>query len=172
MSVYKYCTMRLLSWTCPRRDRCEQDLHIKQFTFEPVLVSCPCHFKGALARNFWLFFSSKAPARSSDSYPKFVSTIKLNSPRYSNYSSLCFESVNVDLIFSSNYIQTFSILWLILAPFEYFIDNFSLSYPFKGARVVYVCLSWFDSFSAYWVNAEWDSPSTESTQSETPHQLS
>jgi hypothetical protein len=45
------------------------------------------------------FFSSKAPNRSPDSYPKFVLNIKSNSPRYSNYSSLCVDSVNVELIF-------------------------------------------------------------------------
>ncbi len=52
------------------------------------------------------------------------------------------------------------------------MDNFSISYPFKGARAGYVCLFWFDFSSAHWVNGEWDSPSTESTQSETPCQLS
>jgi hypothetical protein len=31
---------------------------------------------------------------------------------------------------------------------------------------------WFDSSSSHWVYAEWDSPSTESTRSETSHQLS
>jgi hypothetical protein len=47
----------------------------------------------------FFFFSSKAPTRSPDSYPKFVSNIKSNSPRYSNYSSLCVDSVNVELFF-------------------------------------------------------------------------
>jgi hypothetical protein len=56
--------------------------------------------KGTLARNFWLlFFSSKAPSRSPNSCPKFVSTIKSNSQRYSNYSSLSVDSVNLELIF-------------------------------------------------------------------------
>ncbi len=50
--------------------------------------------------------------------------------------------------------------------------NFSISYPFKGARAGYVCLFWSDSPSAHWVDIEWDSPSTESTRSETPRQLS
>jgi hypothetical protein len=45
------------------------------------------------------FFSSKAPTWSPDSYPKFVSNIKSNSPRYSNYSSLCVDSFNTELIF-------------------------------------------------------------------------
>ncbi len=45
------------------------------------------------------FFSSKAPTWSPDSYPKFVSNIKSNSPRYSIYSSLCVDSVNAELIF-------------------------------------------------------------------------
>ncbi len=74
--------------------------------------------------------------------------------------------------FASSYIQAFSLLWLILATFEHFIDNFSISYPFKGARAGHVCLFWFDSSFAHWVDAEWDFPSTESTRSETPRQLS
>jgi hypothetical protein len=68
--------------------------------------------------------------------------------------------------------QTFSISLLILAPFEQFMDNFVISYPFKGARAWYACLFWFDSSSAHWVDAEWDSLSTESMQSETTCQLS
>jgi hypothetical protein len=77
--------------------------------------------------------------------------------------------------FSSRYFQdtnTFSIFWLILAPFEYFMVNFSKSCPFHGARVGHVCLFWLDSSSAHWVDAEWESPSTESMQSETPCQMS
>jgi hypothetical protein len=54
----------------------------------------------------------------------------------------------------------------------HFMDNSSISYPFKGARAGYVCLFWFDTSSADWVSAEWDSPWTESTQSETLYQLS
>ncbi len=50
--------------------------------------------------------------------------------------------------------------------------NLSKSYPFKCARAGDVFLFWLDSSSAYGVDAEWDSPSTESTQSETPCQLS
>jgi hypothetical protein len=57
--------------------------------------------KGTLARDFWLlfFFSSKAPTWSPDSHPKFVSNINLNSLRYSNYSSLCVDWLNAELIF-------------------------------------------------------------------------
>jgi hypothetical protein len=77
----------------------------------------------------------------------------------------------VELFFASSYIQTFSILWLILAPFEHFMDNFFISYPFIGTRAGYVCLFWFDFSSAQWVNVEWGSPSTESMRSETPCQL-
>ncbi len=54
-----------------------------------------------------------------------------------------------------------NIFYLILAPFEHFIVNFSESYSFKGAGAGYVCLFWLDS-----------SPPTESTRSETPCQLS
>ncbi len=50
--------------------------------------------------------------------------------------------------------------------------NFSKSYPFKGPRVGFVCLFWLDWSFAHWVDAEWDSPSTESTWSETTCQLS
>jgi hypothetical protein len=46
-----------------------------------------------------VFFSSKAPTWSPDSYPKFVLNIKSNLPRYSNYLSLCVDSVNAELIF-------------------------------------------------------------------------
>jgi hypothetical protein len=60
----------------------------------------------------------------------------------------------------------------MLAPFKHFIVNFPKSYLFKVARADYVCLFWLDSSSAHWVDAEWDSLSTESTQSETPRQLS
>ncbi len=59
-----------------------------------------------------------------------------------------------------------------MAPFEHFTVNFSKSYPFKGARAGSVCLFWLDSSRSHWVNAEWDSMSTESTRSETPRQLS
>jgi hypothetical protein len=79
------------------------------------------------------FFFIKAPTRCSDSYPKFVSNIKSNSPRYLNYSSLCVDSINVELIFASSYLQTFRILWLILAPFQHLMVNFSIFCPFKGA---------------------------------------
>ncbi len=45
-------------------------------------------------------------------------------------------------------------------------------YPFKGDRAGYVCLFWLESSPSHWVNAESDSPSTESRWSETPCQLS
>ncbi len=48
---------------------------------------------------YFCFFSLKAPTWSPDSYLKFVSNIKSNLPRYSNYSSLCVDSVNAELIF-------------------------------------------------------------------------
>jgi hypothetical protein len=35
-----------------------------------------------------------------------------------------------------------------LALFEHFMDNSSISYPFKGARAGYVCLFWFETSSA------------------------
>jgi hypothetical protein len=60
----------------------------------------------------------------------------------------------------------------MLVPFEHFIVNVSKSYPFKGARAGYVCLFWLDSSSSQWVNTESDSPSTESTRSQSPCQLS
>ncbi len=106
------------------------------------------------------FFSSKALTRSPDSYPKFVSNVKSNSPRYSNYSSLCVDSVNVELFFASNYIQTLSILQLILAPFEHFMDNFLYPIPLKAPELGYACFGWISL------------PHTESTRSETPRQLS
>ncbi len=74
--------------------------------------------------------------------------------------------------FASSYIKTVNIFWLILAPLEHFIVNLSKSYPFKGARAGYVCLFWLDSSPSHWVDAESDSPSTESTRNQTPHQLS
>ncbi len=51
---------------------------------------------------FYFFFSSKAANWSLDSYPKFVFNIISNSPRYSNYSALCVDSVNAELIFCFN----------------------------------------------------------------------
>ncbi len=50
--------------------------------------------------------------------------------------------------------------------------NFSKCYPFKGARASYVWLFWLDSSPSHWVDAESDSPWSESTRSETPHQPS
>ncbi len=67
--------------------------------------------------------------------------------------------------------KTVNIFWLVLAPFEHFTVNFTKYYPFKGAGAGYVCLFWLESSPSHWVNAESDSPSTESTQSETPRQL-
>ncbi len=107
------------------------------------------HLKVHLHEIFYLFFSSKAPTWSPYSYPKFVSNIKSNSPRYSNYLSLGVDSVNAELIFC-----------------------FYKYYPFKGARAAYVRLFWIDSSPSHWVNAKSDSSSTESTRSETPCQLS
>jgi hypothetical protein len=68
--------------------------------------------------------------------------------------------------------KTFSIFWKILAPFEHFMVNFCKSYPFKDARAGYVYMFWLIWFSTHLVDAEWDSPSTESMRSETPRQLS
>jgi hypothetical protein len=56
--------------------------------------------------------------------------------------------------------------------FDHLMVNFSIFYPFKGAWACYVWLFWIDSSSSHWVDSEWDSPSTESTRSETTHQLS
>jgi hypothetical protein len=102
-----------------------------------------------------------------------------------------FSSCKVNFCFKLH--QTFSIFWLMLAPFDHFMVNFSKSYPFKGARAGYVCLfclihlphtesMWSEtlrqlrqrgvSLSVNWGNAEWDSMSTESTLNETPYQLS
>ncbi len=76
---------------------------------------------------------------------------------------------------------------MTLAPFEHFIVNFSKSYPFQGARAgytVYACYGLIHlvhteltqsqtlcqlsqhrmRLHVNWVNAEWDSTSTESTQ--------
>jgi hypothetical protein len=65
-------------------------------------------------------------------------------------------------IFCGWYWPHLNIWWLI----------FSISYPFKGAWASYVCLFWFDSSLAPWVDVEWDSSSTESSPSETPRWLS
>jgi hypothetical protein len=83
------------------------------------------------------FFSSKTPTWSPDSYPKFVSNLKSNSPRYSNYSSLCVDSVNAELnsCFMLQYIKNVNIFWLMLAPFEHFIVNFSKSYPLQAPEL-------------------------------------
>ncbi len=59
-----------------------------------------------------------------------------------------------------------------ICPNEHSMVNFSISYPFKGARAGHVRLFCFGASSANWVDAEWDSPSTESMRSETPRQLS
>jgi hypothetical protein len=116
--------------------------------------------KGTLVQDFLLpFFPSKVPTWSPDSYPKLIWKIKSNLMRYSNYSSLCVDSVIAGLNFASSYIKTFRIFWLILAPFEHFMVNFSKSYPYKGVRASYVCLFWLHL------------PHTESTRSETHHQL-
>jgi hypothetical protein len=61
---------------------------------------------------------------------------------------------------------------MVDGPFEHFMVNFSKSYLFKGTIAGFVCLFWLDSSSTHWVDTEWDSPSTESTRNETPHQLS
>ncbi len=76
------------------------------------------------------------------------------------------------LFFASNYKITVNIFWLVLAPLEHFIVNFTKYYPFKGARAGYVCMFWLESSPSHWVDAESDSLSTEPTQSETPRQLS
>jgi hypothetical protein len=68
--------------------------------------------------------------------------------------------------------KTVNIFWLVLAPFEHFIINFTKYYPFKDARAGYVCVFWLESSPLHWVNAESVSLSTESTRSETPHQPS
>ncbi len=68
---------------------------------------CSCYIfcddyslKGTLARDFLLFFFFiKSNRLVYDSYPQLVSNIKSNLPRYSNYSSLCVDSVNAELIF-------------------------------------------------------------------------
>ncbi len=137
------------------------------------------YLKGTLAWDFLLlfFFPSKAPTWSPDSYPKFVYNIKVNLPRYSNYSSLCVDSVNAELIFCCKlYKNCYHFLVDIGPIFVHFIVSFSKSYPFKR-RQSWLCipvLAWFISLTLSqrgvrlfinWVNAEWDSTSTESTQS-------
>jgi hypothetical protein len=57
-------------------------------------------------------------------------------------------------------IQSFLILWLILAPFEHFMDNFSIPYPLKVPELgMYGCFGLIPL------------PHTESKGSETPRQL-
>jgi hypothetical protein len=73
---------------------------------------------------------------------------------------------------ASRYIKTVNIFGLTLAPFEHFIVNFSKSYPFKGPRAGHVWLFWLDSSRSHWVDAETDSPPSESTWNETARQLS
>ncbi len=60
--------------------------------------------------------------------------------------------------------KTVNIFWMVLAPFKHFTVNFTKYYPFKGARADYVCVFWLESSSSHWVDAESDSPSTESTR--------
>jgi hypothetical protein len=98
----------------PRGDLCETGILLLAMSRYNIvdydmwsLIFTKCCFlgfldvKGILARDFLLlfYFSSKAPIWSHDSYPKFVSNIKSNSPRYSNYSSFCVDSINAELIF-------------------------------------------------------------------------
>jgi hypothetical protein len=109
------------------------------------------------------FFSSKAPTQSPDSYPKFVSNIKSNSPRYSNYSSLCVDSYKEEVIFCFKLHTNYQHFMVDICPNEHSMVNFSISYPFKGARAGHVLYACFALVHL---------PQTESTRSETPRQLS
>ncbi len=136
---------------------------------------------------FSFLYISKVPIWSPDSNPKFVMNKKSNSPRYSNYSSLCVDSVKAELIFSLKLHKTFGIFLVILVPFEHFMVHFYKSYriPLKVLELVmYACfglihLPHTESMRSEtprqlsrcrvrlhdnWVNAVWDSTSTESTQ--------
>jgi hypothetical protein len=98
MQIFFYCK----TCVCPLKSHPLNStfLHCLNLPF-PLHSLCPVpSLKGTLARDFLLlFFSSKATTWSPDSYPKFISNIKSNSPRYSNYSALCVDSVNAELIF-------------------------------------------------------------------------
>ncbi len=130
--------------------------------------------EGTLAWDFWLlfFFHQKHP------FCLLIHTLNLfwivNRIRRDiliiHHSALT--QLTQSWFFTLSYIKTVNIFWFILAPFEHFIVNFSKSYPFKGARAGYLCLFWLDSSPLYGVDVESDSPSTESTRSETPRQLS
>jgi hypothetical protein len=130
------------------------------------------------------FFSSKAPTRSPDSYPKFISNIKSNSPRYSNYSSLCFDSVNVELFFASSYITLqafYGWYWPHLNISRIiFLHPIPLKAPELGMYACFCLISLPHTESTQnktsrqlsqcgvrlhvnWVNSEWDFKSTEST---------
>ncbi len=129
-------------------------------------------------RFFTSVFLSKAPTWSPESYPKFVLNIKSSSPRYSNYLSLCIDSVNAELIFCFKphknwwYWTHLNFSWLI------FLNPVLLKAP---KLVMYACFGLIhlphtkltrSKTPRNWVNTEWDSTSRESTQSETPRQLS
>ncbi len=133
-----------------------------------------------------VFFISKASTRSPVSYPKFVLVIKSNSLKYLNYSSLCVDSVNVELIFCFKLHTNFQHFMVDIGP------NLNISWliflypiPLKTPEIVmYGCfglihLSHSESMRnetsrqlsqqgvrlhINWVNAEWDSTSTASTQ--------
>ncbi len=134
-----FMSMLLAHAACP----CGMSLSLCCMSMTHIHSACPWppDLKVHLHEIFdFCFFPSKAPTWSPDLYPKFVSIIKSNPPRYSNYSSLCVDSVNAELIFCFKLIKTVNIFWLVLASFEHFIVNFSKYYPFKGARAGYVCL--------------------------------
>jgi hypothetical protein len=121
------------------------------------------HLKGTLARDFCLlFFSSKTPTWSTDSYPKFFWNIKSNSPRYSNYSSLCVDSVNAELFFCFKLCKNCLHFLIDIGPHLNISSLIFLNpIPLKAPELVmYACFGLIHL------------PYTESTRSQTLHQLS
>jgi hypothetical protein len=129
-----------------------------------------CYLKGLLHEIFY-FFSSKAPILSPDSYPKFILNLKSNSPRYSNYLSLCIDSVNILLQASYKLSAFYGWYWTHLN-----ISWIISLYPIPLTRQSWVCMPvsvWFIfrtlsrrrvRLHVNWVNMQWDSTSTDSTQ--------
>jgi hypothetical protein len=120
-----------------------------------------------------------------DSYPKFASNIKSNSQGYLNYSSLCVDSVNAELIFcfklhkllafSGWYWPVLNISWLIfLNPIPLESQELVMYACFGLIRLPHTESTRSETFRQLsqhwvrlhvkWVNVEWDSTSTESTQ--------
>ncbi len=86
--------------------------------------------------------------------------MKLNSTRYTNYSSLCVDSVNAELIFC---FKLYYWYWYILYWPHLNISSLIFLNPIPLKAPALVMYAWFGLINL---------PHTESTRSETRHQLS